>query len=379
MDAVNRVERALLILLLSLTLVPRACLAQVDVQANRDKYGFLEPNPAEYYNGQLNIPCFQIAGMYGYDTSYRAQLQVTSVHYPIKFETTQVEQLYTCKGGARYSHNAVVSQMDGIVMLERAAGDAETATPYYYTLYLDRKNANGNFELSLYPFNLFRIVEAIDEVSSQDNLPLRIVPREFDQEHHYSLVDAYTHEQHNYRWNLQVKDDAVEVLPTITGSGDEILFDTTARTAQFLHYSFVKEVFSPIFALSGSFYPSLDYDMNLSAPYICDLPDCPYMAVGNISSTGALPSSWTFGKIRLKAKSQALRITSVTASDLNGVTTAWVEGLEAGTVIPQGQEVRFTLRSGFKANQQLILKWEIQAEGLGTIFLHTYKMKLDHQ
>lgn len=107
-------------------------------------------------------------------------------------------------------------------------------------------------------------------------------------------------------------------------------------------------------------------------PYKCELPSCVKTKNAGYGGPDPVP---THGRYRLAARPGNFTISSIEAVDLNGATFAFVQGLEVGQIIPDGEEVAFTLVSGLTGGKTALLQWTIEVEGLGIIFIDTLSFK----
>lgn len=111
---------------------------------------------------------------------------------------------------------------------------------------------------------------------------------------------------------------------------------------------------------------------HIAIPYKCELPSCAKTLNSGLYGPNPLAEH---GHYSLAARSGDFTIASVKAIDLNGGTNVSVQGLQAGQVIREGEEVWFSLTSGLTGGRQALLQWTIEAEGLGIIFIDTLSFK----
>jgi len=117
---------------------------------------------------------------------------------------------------------------------------------------------------------------------------------------------------------------------------------------------------------SSSLFGSSDYD-EISFPYFCERPNC----FKQVNATVLGTSTYTHQTYKLVAKGKDFTITSTTATDLNGSTNAWFEGLEEGTIIHDGEELEFSLVSMLTGGHQALLQWSFEVDNEGVQFIDT--------
>ena len=109
-----------------------------------------------------------------------------------------------------------------------------------------------------------------------------------------------------------------------------------------------------------------DYD-KINFPYFCKQPGC--YKQSNVTVLGS--STYTHQTYKLVAQGKDFTITSITAVDLNGFTSAWFEGLEEGSIVKAGEEIEFSLVSTLSGGQQALLQWSFEVEDKGVQFVNT--------
>lgn len=119
-----------------------------------------------------------------------------------------------------------------------------------------------------------------------------------------------------------------------------------------------------------SFLSSNGYE-ELNLPYLCIPSNCSKQS--NLTIIGG--SSYAHGEFKLVAQGKSYRITSISATNLNGNVSAWIEGLEVGQLIKPNNDTLFTTKSSLTGGSTSVLQWSIEVENEGTIFTDTVNFR----
>ena len=117
---------------------------------------------------------------------------------------------------------------------------------------------------------------------------------------------------------------------------------------------------------SFSFFNNDGFDER-TIPYLCVPSNCSKQSSATIIGT----NSRTHGEFKIVAEGKSYKITSISATNVDGNVSASINGLEVGQVIKPNKEVSFTTVSGLTGGAKAVLQWSVEVEGEGVIFTDT--------